>query len=231
MGGGYAKDKGMVYFDFTDDLCVTATLLPCLPGPLGAPEGVSMRSKARKSGRENASNGHYGPYSRIAASGAILFLVFGAVGCVGSHPREESARRDAEPSLEPGPHAEVAGSVPGKRFEEPAELDKLLDAKPIALAAVKPASQSQPGGASPKAAEPASKGKGNFRIQVGAESDVDAAQAKKAEYEKLLGGNVDVVFDAPYYKLRWGYFDSKQDAEDKILELTDFKIQGFVVKQ
>jgi hypothetical protein len=40
-----------------------------------------------------------------------------------------------------------------------------------------------------------------------------------------------MVFDAPYYKLRWGYFESKQDAEDKILELSDLKIQGFVVKQ
>ncbi|MDQ3002330.1 MAG: SPOR domain-containing protein, partial [Fibrobacterota bacterium] len=110
--------------------------------------------------------------------------------------------------------------------------DKLLDAKPIALAAVKPASQgSQTGSGAVKASEPPTKTKGNFRIQVGAESDVDAAQAKKQEYEKLLGGTVDVVFDAPYYKLRWGFFDSKQDAEDKILELSDHKIQGFVVKQ
>jgi septal ring-binding cell division protein DamX len=110
----------------------------------------------------------------------------------------------------------------------------MLDAKPMALPAVKPASQAPAAGAAgaaaAKAPEPA-KGKGNFRIQIGAESDVDAAQAKKAEYEKLLGGAVDMVFDAPYYKLRWGYFDTKQDAEDKLLELSDLKIQGFVVKQ
>jgi septal ring-binding cell division protein DamX len=107
----------------------------------------------------------------------------------------------------------------------------MLDAKPMALPAVKPASQAPaPGAAAAKAPEPA-KGKGSFRIQIGAESDVDAAQAKKAEYEKLLGGAVDMVFDAPYYKLRWGYFDTKQDAEDKLLELSDLKIQGFVVKQ
>jgi len=110
-------------------------------------------------------------------------------------------------------------------------VDKLLDAKPIALAAVRPASQAAPGtSAAAKTPDPA-KVKGNFRIQIGAESDVDAAQAKKAQYEKMLGGAVDVVFDAPYYKLRWGYFETKQDAEDKILELSDQKIQGFVVKQ
>ena len=82
-----------------------------------------------------------------------------------------------------------------------------------------------------KAAAEASPGKGRFRIQVGAENDIDAAQAKKREYERTLGGTVDVVFDAPYYKLRWGFFDTKQDADDKILEIAELNIQGFVVKQ
>jgi hypothetical protein len=47
----------------------------------------------------------------------------------------------------------------------------------------------------------------------------------------VLGGVVDVSFDAPYYKLRWGYFETKQEAQDKILELSDLNISGFVVKQ
>lgn len=109
-------------------------------------------------------------------------------------------------------------------------MDKVLDAKSMPLPAVRPATQASAAPAASKTPEPA-KTKGNFRIQIGAESDVDAAQAKKAQYEKMLGGTVDMVFDAPYYKLRWGYFDTKQDAEDKILELSDQKIQGFVVKQ
>jgi hypothetical protein len=164
-----------------------------------------------------------------------LFAMLGWVfsGCAGMSKRGgEPAATGIEDASQPAEGQPAAGPAPSKRFEEPGELDKLLDAKPIALAAVKPASQSVPGGAAPaKAPEPVSKGKGSFRIQVGAESDVDAAQQKKGEYEKMLGGNVDVVFDAPYYKLRWGYFDTKQDAEDKLLELSDLKIQGFVIKQ
>ena len=164
--------------------------------------------------------------------GLAMALVWALSGCAGmaTHGGEDA---QAGPGDEVKP-ATIQAAVPvaSKRFEEPGELDRLLDAKPIALAAVKPASQAVSGGSgAAKAPESTSKGKGSFRIQVGAESDVDAAQEKKQEYEKILGGNVDVVFDAPYYKLRWGYFDSKQEAEDKLLELSDLKIQMFVVKQ
>ena len=165
---------------------------------------------------------------------AALVAIVGAAGisgCAGAGPRQE----DATPAESAPSHVSQAPEpgipVSGRRFEEPGELDKVLDAKPMALPAVKPATQASAGTpAAAKTPEPA-KTKGNFRIQIGAESDVDAAQAKKAQYEKMLGGTVDMVFDAPYYKLRWGYFDTKQDAEDKILELSDQKIQGFVVKQ
>ncbi|GEM_PF-1818895 len=162
----------------------------------------------------------------------LLALVVALCGCAGTGKRgSDDLQAGSGESAQPA-SAKTEAAVPAKRFEEPGELDKLLDAKPIALAAVKPASQGAPAGsAAPKGPETVSKGKGNFRIQVGAESDVDAAQEKKQEYEKTLGGNVDVVFDAPYYKLRWGWFDSKQEAEDKVLELSDLKIQMFVVKQ
>lgn len=166
----------------------------------------------------------------VTAGLAFISCLWLLAGCAALGPRDEAARTDEGPTDELAGRPDASAPAAGKRFEEPGELDRLLDSKPIALAAVKPSSQSQSGPAA-KAPESVSKGRGNFRIQVGAESDVDAAQAKKAEYEKLLGGSVDVVFDAPYYKLRWGWFDSKQDAEDKILELTDFKIQGFVIKQ
>lgn len=161
-------------------------------------------------------------------------LAWALSGCAGNFPAERTGAgpdtQENAPAVSGTPAAEPSKS--GKKFEETGELDKMLDAKPIALAAVKPASQGSPAGATQaKAPEKASAGKGNFRLQIGAESDIDAAQAKKAAYEKQLGGTVDVVFDQPYYKLRWGYFDSKQDAEDKLLELSDQKIQGFVVKQ
>lgn len=135
------------------------------------------------------------------------------------------------PSSEPGARTEGA-QEPARpangRFEEPGELDRMLDAKPLPQASVKaPAASAAPAAAAPAAAP----GKGKFRIQVGAETDFDAAQAKKKEYERLLGGTVDMSFDAPYYKLRWGSFETKQEAEDKILEISDSKIQAFVVKQ
>jgi septal ring-binding cell division protein DamX len=167
---------------------------------------------------------------RASAAFAAACLAFLLGGCAGVGPgREERAQEPAAPTRETRA-AENGTPASNRDFDPPGELDKVLDAKPIALAAVKPASQGASAASAAKAPEPA-KGKGNFRIQIGAESDVDAAQAKKAQYEKLLGGSVDMIFDAPYYKLRWGSFETKQDAEDKILELTDLKIQGFVVKQ
>lgn len=175
------------------------------------------------------------PVRASAASG--IFTAFAAAclaawidGCAGIGPsKEERSQEDSSPARETK-SADAGAPASNRNFEPPGELDKVLDAKPIALAAVRPASQGQAAASAGKTSEPA-KGKGNFRIQIGAESDVDAAQSKKAQYEKLLGGSVDMIFDAPYYKLRWGYFESKQDAEDKILELSDLKIQGFVVKQ
>ncbi|MEO7426578.1 MAG: SPOR domain-containing protein [Fibrobacteria bacterium] len=172
--------------------------------------------------------------ARITLLSAVSLAACFWSGCAGilpiKHSQEDSPPESAPVSSQPAERSpETSGS--SRRFEEAGELDRLLDAKPIALAAVKPASQGSPGASSAKASEPIAKGKGNFRIQIGAESDLDAAQLKKAEYERMLGGAVDVTFDAPYYKLRWGYFDSKQEAEDKLLELSDFKIQGFVIKQ
>jgi SPOR domain len=151
--------------------------------------------------------------------------------CAGPQPSEQSSVKATT-----NQNSEAATAAPniessnlGNKLLEPGELDKLLDEKPIALAAVKTTLHSG-SGAQAKLSEPVSTGRGKFRIQIGAESDMDAAQSKKGTYEKQLGGTVDIVFDAPYYKLRWGYFESKQDAEDKLLELSDQKIQGFVVK-
>jgi septal ring-binding cell division protein DamX len=175
-------------------------------------------------------------------TGSMWTGIFGAMalaltlaGCASMSQSGKDADADKSDAAAPAVAGDASSepSKGGRKFEEPGELDKMLDAKPMALAAVKPAIQAAPAApaTAAKAPEMAAPGKGKFRIQIGAESDVDAAQAKKAAYQNQLGGTVDVVFDAPYYKLRWGYFDSKQDAEDKLLELSDLKIQGFVVKQ
>jgi len=179
-----------------------------------------------------------------------LFAGLVTTGCAIQDPMHAKASATQEKTSSTAPAQAPATEAPksGKKLVAPTELEKLLDAKPITLAAVKPAGAASTSTTSSangnsngngnstinngatKSSEKSSTGKGNFRLQIGAESDIDAAQAKKATYEKQLGGTVDMVFDAPYYKLRWGYFASKQDAEDKLLELSDFKIQGFVVK-
>ena len=169
-------------------------------------------------------------FAALAATCFLAFLFSGLNGCAGTGAGQDDRPRESSAPNGETHAADAGGPASNRNFEPAGELDKVLDAKPMTLAAVRPASQGPAATSAPKTPEPA-KGKGNFRIQIGAESDVDAAQAKKAEYEKKLGGSVDMVFDAPYYKLRWGYFDSKQDAEDKILEISDLKIQGFVVKQ
>jgi hypothetical protein len=163
--------------------------------------------------------------SAAAFVGAALWLA----GCGLLPPRGGGDAKDSPARGEEPVDQAAIRAAQAERWEEPGSLDSLLDAKPIQLAAVKPVS---PGGAAPSQAAPeASSGKGRFRVQVGAENDFDAAQAKKKEFERKLGGTVDVVFDAPYYKLRWGFFETKQEAQDKILELTEKNIQGFVVKQ
>lgn len=164
------------------------------------------------------------------AFAALFSLAFILSGCGLLPPRgQEGSEAPAAGRGADDGQPRPAAAPPG-RFEEPGDLDRLVDARPLPMAAVKPVSTVASATLS-KAAPEVAAGKGRFRIQVGAESDIDVAQAKKREYERSLGGTVDVVFDAPYYKLRWGFFETKQDADDKILEIREFKIQGFVIKQ
>ncbi len=153
------------------------------------------------------------------------------MGCAGFGPTGKSGNANSDADGNDTHAAAAQSAAVSKGADEPTELDRMLDAKPITLAAVKPANTGTATAATtPAAPVAAPAGKAKFRLQIGAESDVDAAQSKQAEYERKLGGSVDMVFDAPYYKLRWGYFETKQDAEDKILEISDQKIQAFVIK-
>src|SRR5438445_545642 len=111
-------------------------------------------------------------------SGKFLFAIaLGAMaGCAGHVPGGEGTSGTSQNGGGTDQKAAQQPDTKGRHFEEPGELDKLLDNKPIALAAVKPASQSAPATASSAPTKAVSKGNGSFRIQVGAESDVDAAQ-------------------------------------------------------
>ena len=103
-------------------------------------------------------------------------------------------------------------------YSAPTELDKMLDAHPIPLPLNKDtvaAAVNAP----------------VFQVQLGALSDIDSAQTRKAVLEQSVGGKIDVVFDPPYYKLRFGKFATQREAEDKLLDLSEKNIQGFVVRQ
>jgi len=111
----------------------------------------------------------------------------------------------------------------------------LLDAHPLPLPAIKPASAPVTDTAtakSPETAKPAQEGTETvFQIQVDALSDIDAAQKRKAVLEAKLDVKIDLIFDAPYYKLRFGSFATRREAEDKLVELAGKNLQGFIVRQ
>ncbi|MDR2732739.1 MAG: SPOR domain-containing protein [Fibromonadaceae bacterium] len=69
-----------------------------------------------------------------------------------------------------------------------------------------------------------------YILQFDAVADFDAAQARRAKLQAQTGYDIQMVFDAPFYKLRGGYFKKKTDAEDKARELSLYNISAFAVK-
>jgi cell division protein FtsN len=119
-------------------------------------------------------------------------------------------------------------SAPTHHFPPASDLDKVLDAKTHTFPEVKATSSA--GIATVAPAKEKSTG-GPWRIQVGSLPDLETAQAKKRELDAKLGGGVEMSFDPPYYKLRWGGFETRQEAEDRLLELSETIREGFVVRQ
>jgi len=129
-------------------------------------------------------------------------------------------------------------------FSPATSLDSLLDANPIPLPAVKPAdietdANSAPPGTNPAVSTPSASDTSAtsntpavfYQIQLDALSDIDSAQARKAVLEQALGSKIDMVFDPPFYKLRYGNFPTKQEAEDALTDLAEKNMQGFIVRQ
>jgi hypothetical protein len=69
-----------------------------------------------------------------------------------------------------------------------------------------------------------------YVLQFEAVGDFDAAQRRRAELSASTGYAIQVVFDAPFYKLRAGGWNSKKAADDKARELSAYNISAFVVK-
>ena len=71
---------------------------------------------------------------------------------------------------------------------------------------------------------------GLYVLQFDAIANFDAAQVRRAKLQAQTGYDIQMVFDAPFYKLRGGYFKKKSDAEDKARELSLYNISAFAVK-
>jgi len=71
---------------------------------------------------------------------------------------------------------------------------------------------------------------GAYVLQFDAVANFDAAQARRARLQVQTGYDIQMVFDAPFYKLRGGYFKKKTEAEDKARELSLYNISAFAVK-
>jgi Sporulation related domain. len=69
-----------------------------------------------------------------------------------------------------------------------------------------------------------------YTLQFDAVADFDVAQARRAKLRTQTGYDIQMVFDAPFYKLRGGGFKSKLDADDKARELAIYNISAFSVK-
>jgi len=79
-------------------------------------------------------------------------------------------------------------------------------------------------------AKAAAKDDGAFTLQFDAIANFDAAQARRAKLQSQTGYDIQMIFDAPFYKLRGGLFKKKSDAEDKAREFALYNISAFVVK-
>ena len=112
---------------------------------------------------------------------------------------------------------------------EPTDLDTLFrgkEYKPVLSASLRDSSKNE---AVPKAAAKASKSDGYYMLQFESVADFDAAQRRRAQLSASTGYSIQVVFDAPFYKLRGGGWGSKKAAEDKARELSPYNITAFVV--
>ena len=69
-----------------------------------------------------------------------------------------------------------------------------------------------------------------YTLQFDAVADFDAAQASRAMLRSQTGYDIQMVFDAPFYKLRGGGFKSKLDADEKAREFSIYNISAFAVK-
>ncbi|MBR6317662.1 MAG: SPOR domain-containing protein, partial [Fibrobacter sp.] len=116
---------------------------------------------------------------------------------------------------------------------EPTDLDSLFrgkEYKPVLSASLRDSATNEASAVPGKATAKASKSDGYYMLQFESVADFDAAQRRRAQISASTGYAIQVVFDAPFYKLRGGGWVNKKAAEDKARELSAYNITAFVVK-
>jgi hypothetical protein len=71
---------------------------------------------------------------------------------------------------------------------------------------------------------------GVYTLQLAALANFDAAQRQREELRGRIGHDIQMVFDAPFYKLRAGTWNRKADAEDRARELSMANIPALVIR-
>ena len=116
---------------------------------------------------------------------------------------------------------------------DPTDMDSLFrgnEYSPELSASLRNASAAQGPAVPAKASADKKSSNDLYVLQFEAVGDFDAAQRRRAELSASTGYAIQVVFDAPFYKLRAGGWSSKKAADDKARELSAYNISAFVVK-
>ncbi|MGL1933913.1 MAG: SPOR domain-containing protein [Fibrobacterales bacterium] len=75
------------------------------------------------------------------------------------------------------------------------------------------------------------KDESSYILQFATLADFDAAQKRLRYLNQLTGVPLRLIFDAPFYKIRGGVFETKDAAEDKLIELRQLEVSAFIMKK
>jgi hypothetical protein len=112
--------------------------------------------------------------------------------------------------------------------ENPTDIDSLFIGKEFQLPPLDSSCRTDYRIISPK--KNSDNEQGTYTLQFDAIADFDAAQISRAKLKAQTGYDIQMTFDAPFYKLRGGLFKNKLDADDKAREFSINNISAFAVK-
>ncbi len=108
----------------------------------------------------------------------------------------------------------------------PDSLDEVIGSTPLPVGKISSAQANKQN--SKKKSSKASRSA--YQIQLGTFADFELAQKRKQEYSKHLEGEVKIVFNSPFYKLRFGNYKKRKKAEKKVTQIQALGMPCFIVK-